>query len=238
MQKKLLIIYAVLFSTLVALFPTTVFAEGVAASPSVVTATDIPLGKDSFIYAIKVLNQTNENQSYAVFTQKPASTREGYEIIPDPRWMQLDQVRFQIPANSTQVVNLSVKIPNNEVNASKNYEGWFIVRQETGGMVNLQVAVRVLLTTTGYNADLPREPMPIEPIPDSTYLDEPNELDSTDPIKTSSQTKTTTVASMIGNDQPEGQNQFPIIPVAAIGGGTIVLVTLIITLLGRKKRIN
>ncbi len=215
-------------------------AGDLAASPAVITIEGLTLGQTTFVHDIEIINQTNQEKTFIIYCKKPSMLREGYQEIIDPRWIYLDKTEVIVEANSRGLVGVSVHIPNNNVNSEKKYEAWVVARDKTTGLVALELAIRVLMTTNQYNNNVPEEAQPLEPIPVDTL---PIQATLMTPISPTTGTIPNTTPFSINSPIPTasietkpGSNQFPIIPVTVISAGTIIAVTLIITLLGRKKR--
>jgi hypothetical protein len=215
-------------------------AGDLAASPAVITIENLILGQTTFIHDIEIINQSSQEKTFIIYCKKPSMLREGYQEIVDPRWIYLDKTEVIVEANSKELVGVSVHIPNNKLNSEKKYEAWVVARDKTNGLVALELAIRVLMTTSQYNNNVPDEAQPLEPIPVDTL---PIQATPVTQVSPTTGTILTTTPFSINSPIPKtttepklGSNQFPIIPVAGISAGTIIIVTLIITLLGRKKR--
>jgi len=174
--------------------PSPVLAQSLAVSPGTVTAENVPLGQKIFLHEVEVINGSDTSHVYSIYTKKPATAliRDGYEEIADPTWIEPDKNEIEVKSQSEKAVAIWVRIPNNEANANKNYEGWVIVSEKAMGMIAVEVAVRILLSTSEYNPSLPEEaPPPTTPPPTTTPTTTPPTTPSTTPPSTTTPSTTT-----------------------------------------------
>lgn len=234
LKTRILLVLLVIVTTLIPM--TVTMAGDIAASPAVITAEGVILGKTIFIHDIEIINQTDHKTSYLIYSKKPSTLREGYQDVYDPRWISFEKTEVTIDAQSKTTVGVSVRIPNNITNSEKHYEAWVIVREKVTGLVALELAIRVLMTTNQYDSNLPEESQPMEPIPVDTSPTQAISVASPTPIASTTPQYINSPIPTNSSDNTAGTSQFPVIPVVAISCGTLIIVTLIITLLGRKRR--
>jgi len=164
MWRRLLLFFVVVL--IIWCLPLQALAQGLAVSPGILKGENIPLGERVSFSEIVIMNTTDTDHLYSISVQKPVTTKEGYEEIPDPQWIKPAISEIEIPAQSRDSVQIWVRIPNNEANASKNYEGWVVVSEKAGGAVAVAAAVRILLSSSEYNPALPEEAPPTEGPPE------------------------------------------------------------------------
>ena len=207
------VVVSIVFTLMV--MPAQVVAQSIAASPGILTAVNVPLGQKIFIHEVEIINGSDTSHAYSIYTKKPGLLKEGYEEIPDPSWIEVNKSEIEIEAQSRKAVEVWVRIPNNEANANRDYEGWVVAHEKAGGMVAVEVAVRVLLSTSEYNPSLPEEAPPEEAPPEEA---------PTPPLVTPPEPS-----------EPSGTTEFPILPLAGIAAGAAIAITLIITLVRRRR---
>ncbi len=220
MWRKLLLFFVV--GLIICCLPLQALAQGLAVSPGIVKGENIPLGDRVSFGEIVIRNTADTDHLYSISVQKAVTLKEGYEEIPDPQWIKPAISEIKIPARSTASVQLWVRIPNNQANASKNYEGWVVVSEKAGGAVAVAVAVRILLSSSEFNPALPEEappaPAPTPPAPAPAPTPPAPALAPTPPAPA-----------------PSGTSDFPILPLAGIAAGTVILITIIV-LVARRRR--
>jgi len=165
--RRLLLIFFVV-GLIICCLPLQALAQGLAVSPGILKGENIPLGERVSFSEIVIRNTADTDHLYSISVQKPVTIKEGYEEIPNPEWIKPAISEIEIPAQSTENVQIWVRIPNNEANASKNYEGWVVVSEKAGGAVAVAAAVRILLSSSEYNPALPEEAPPPEAPPEET----------------------------------------------------------------------
>jgi len=210
--------------------PGQVLAQSIAASPGKIIADNVALGEKTFLHKIEIINDSDSDHDYSIFTKKPGILKEGYEEIYNPEWIQLNKYEIKIEAKSRQDIEVWVRIPNNKANAKKDYECWVVAREEAGGMVAVQVAVRVLLSTSDYNPSLPEEPISEQGTPQETPPEPPPSSQTTP-----SEPSISPQINVPEPPEPSETSEFPILPLAGIIAGTAIIITLIITYTRRRR---
>jgi hypothetical protein len=209
--------------------PAQALAQSIAASPGKIIADNVALGEKTFLHEVEIINDSDSDHAYSIFTKKPGILKEGYEEIPDPGWIEIDRIEIEIEAQSRESVEVWVRMPNNEAVANKKYEGWVVAREEAGGMVAVQVAVRVLLSTSDYNPSLPEEAVSEQSTPAETLPEPPSTQ------ATPSEPSISPQINVAEPPETSETSEFPILQLAGIIAGAAIIITLIITFAWRRR---
>ena len=161
MQKKpwLFILILLLILNTILLTSSSHVKAGVKVSPAVLYI-EMNEGYPPYTLetSIKVTNPYDtEIQAHAKVI-RPWDLREGYIVVPDLSWINVSSEILNIPAQSSNILDISIKIPENEkpLHYNESWEVWIMIipslpsGSKGGGIgVNFQTQymVRILIKT-------------------------------------------------------------------------------------------
>ena len=99
-------------------------------------------------YKITVYNQNDYETTFAVKVREPDYTETDYEPLPYPDWVTVTPDLVTIGAMEQSEVLVVVRMPEDAVYSGKKAETWIsFMEQETEGMVKIDIASRLLIST-------------------------------------------------------------------------------------------
>jgi len=110
-------------------------------------------------YKITVYNQNDYETTFVLKVREPDYTETDYEPLPYLDWVTVTPDRVTIGAMQQSEVLVVVSMPEDAVYSGKKAETWISFReQETEGMVKIEIASRLLIST---RVEVPEE-APVE----------------------------------------------------------------------------
>jgi len=110
-------------------------------------------------YKITIYNQNDYETTFALKVREPDYTETDYEPLPYLDWVTVTPDRVTIGAMKQSEVLVVVSMPEDAVYSGKKAEVWISFReQETPGMVKIEIASRLLISTR-----VEEEPEPAKP---------------------------------------------------------------------------
>jgi len=158
-------------------------------------------------YKITIYNQNDYETTFVVKVREPDYTETGYEVLPYLDWVTITPDRVTIGAMKQSEVLVVIVMPEDAVYSGKKAEVWIsFMEQETPGMVKIEIASRLLIST--------RVEEEAEPAKPEAVTAQPNE--ETEPTKPSAVTIQPTVEgggevgiTAEGGRNEEGASRFP-----------------------------
>ena len=99
-------------------------------------------------YKITIYNQNDCETTFAVKVRAPDYTETGYEPLPYLDWVTVTPDLITIGAMEQSDVLVVVRMPEDAVYSGKKAETWISYKeQETEGMVEIDIASRLLIST-------------------------------------------------------------------------------------------
>ena len=99
-------------------------------------------------YKITVYNQNDYETTFALKVREPDYTETDYEPLPYPDWVTVTPDLVTIGAMEQSEVLVVVRMPEDAVYSGKKAETWIsFMEQETEGMVKIDIASRLLIST-------------------------------------------------------------------------------------------
>ena len=99
-------------------------------------------------YKITVYNQNDYETTFAVKVREPDYTETDYEPLPYPDWVTVTPDLVTIGAMEQSEVLVVVRMPEDAVYSGKKAETWIsFMEQETEGMIKIDIASRLLIST-------------------------------------------------------------------------------------------
>ncbi len=122
-------------------------------------------------YKITIHNQNDYETTFAVKVREPDYTETDYEPLPYLDWVTVTPDRVTIGAMKQSEVLVVVSMPEDAVYSGKKAETWISFKeQETEGMIKIEIASRLLIST---RVEVPEE-APAE-VPEEAPVDTPEE---------------------------------------------------------------
>jgi len=99
-------------------------------------------------YKITVYNQNDYETTFALKVREPDYTETDYEPLPYLDWVTITPDRVTIGAMKQSEVLVVVSMPEDAVYSGKKAETWIsFMEQETEGMIKIDIASRLLIST-------------------------------------------------------------------------------------------
>jgi len=139
-------------------------------------------------YKITVYNQNDYETTFAVKVREPDYTETDYEPLPYLDWVTITPDRVTIGAMEQSEVLVVVRMPEDAVYSGKKAETWIsFMEQETEGMVKIDIASRLLIST---RVEVPEEAAAENPeeapvdVPEEAPAETPEEAPALTPAET------------------------------------------------------
>ncbi len=130
-------------------------------------------------YKITVYNQNDYETTFAVKVREPDYTETDYEPLPYLDWVTVTPDLVTIGAMKQSEVLVVVSMPEDAVYSGKKAETWISFReQETEGMVKIEIASRLMIST---RVEVPEE-APAE-VPAEAPVEVPAETPEEAPVE-------------------------------------------------------
>ena len=172
-MKRFLALMAFGLAAVVLLAPVAVLAD-FGIDPGKVFVDNLFPGAEAD-YKITVYNQNDYETTFALKVRGPDYTETDYEPLPYLDWVTVTPDRVTIGAMKQSEVLVVVSMPEDAVYSGKKAETWISFReQETEGMVKIEIASRLLISTRvevpeGAPAEIPEE-APVETPEEATVV--------------------------------------------------------------------
>jgi len=194
-------------------------------------------------YKITIHNQNDYEATFAVKVREPDYTETDYEPLPYPDWVTVTPNRVTIGAMKQSEVLVLVSMPEDAVYGGKKAETWIsFMEQETEGMIKIDIASRLLIST---RVEVPEEAPADTPeeAPADTPEEAPVETPEEAPAETPEEAPAVQGNGAVGiTAEPEGAETVspevePGFPWAILGSVLgVVLVGGAVVFLVRRKR--
>lgn len=110
-------------------------------------------------YKITIYNQNDYETTFAVKVREPDYTETDYEPLPYLDWVTITPDRVTIGARKQSEALVVVSMPEDAVYSGKKGEVWIsFMEQETPGMVKIEIASRLLISTRVEEETEPAKP--------------------------------------------------------------------------------
>lgn len=119
--------------TLVACFAVAwqVWASGLAVSPASYNWHNVvPGSKPVKVIRLKIMNQTDSQQRYALSVVIPIKGETGFLPLPDSRWVALEKREVVISAQSSTTVPVSILVPKGKKNQGRSWLFYLAVKEQ------------------------------------------------------------------------------------------------------------
>jgi hypothetical protein len=129
--------------------PALALAQGFAVSPAEVTIENLAPGeKAEFRLTVHNKEEVARTFVFTVFQPAAEERREGREQFPSTHWINFSPSQLQVPPGSSAEVTVTVSIPREEKWADKDWEVWLGVSSPSSHLLNVQLYVRLLVSTS------------------------------------------------------------------------------------------
>lgn len=143
---------AILFAALlVIVLPPPVAAQGIDFSviPAVVRIDSLPPGEET-TFELAIHNKDDVPHFFTLAVSQPPEEerREGRDEFPVPSWISFSSPEIEVPANVATNVSVTVAVPREQQWAGQNWEVWLGVDAESADLLDVELYVRLLVSTT------------------------------------------------------------------------------------------
>ena len=123
--------------------------QGWSLSPGEVRVDGIRLGETAS-FEITIANNKDFPLGFSISTNipRPDDLRPGYEPFPDVSWIRVAPQQIELPQFSQKKVTVTVTIPSEGDWGGRNYECWLGATSEAMGIFQIELACRLLLSTS------------------------------------------------------------------------------------------
>jgi len=123
--------------------------RGWSLSPGEVRVDGIRLGETAS-FEITIANNKDFPLGFSISTTIPGpdDLRPGYEPFPDASWIRVAPQQIELPQFSQKKVTVTVTIPSEGDWGGRNYECWLGATSEAMGILQIELACRLLLSTS------------------------------------------------------------------------------------------
>ena len=187
-------------------------------------------------YKITIYNQNDYETTFAVKVRAPDYTETGYEPLPFPDWVKVTPDLITIGAMEQSEVLVIVHMPENAMYSGKKAETWISYEeQETEGMVKINIASRLLISTRVEEETEPANTEAATAQPDEeTEVTKPTEDAIQSTVESGDESGITVAQGEAEMDPPVATNRFPwAIPGSVLGA---LLASGVVFYLVRSKR--
>ena len=183
-------------------------------------------------YKIAIYNQNDYDTTFAVRVREPDYTEADYEPLPYLDWVTVTPDRVTIGAMKQSEVLVTVSMPENAVYSGKKAETWIsFMEQETEGMVKIEIASRLLISTRVEEETEPAKPEAVTPQPaEEAEPTEPSEGTVQPTVEGGGEVGITAEPEGTETVSPEVESGFPwavlgsVLGVVLVGGAVVFLV--------------
>jgi len=92
---------------------------------------------EPYVWPIELTNDGDSPITVKLSVKEPEKLYDGYEVLPDFDWVEINETTMEIPANSKMRTDIYINIENESANYGKNWEFW-IFADQTAGAGNIQ----------------------------------------------------------------------------------------------------
>lgn len=97
---------------------------------------------------VKVKNTGKSRTAIEIEVVKPSESelKEGYERIPDVKWVNIEQENFDIEPNKWGRTNLILEVPKNKKYYGKKYQAFLLIKTVGKGKVEACLKSKILIS--------------------------------------------------------------------------------------------
>jgi hypothetical protein len=137
---------------MVALAPSVLYAGGLTTTFGDVLVEDLPLGAPYSMEQVAktplvIVNTSDQevNLKLEVLAPQPEELKEGFEIIPDVNWIQLQHAEFVVAPGQSAQTDVVITVTDDDAYLGKHYQV-YIWSHTTGRAIGVGLKSRLLLT--------------------------------------------------------------------------------------------
>lgn len=172
---------------------------------------------------VTIYNQNDDSTTFLVMARQPDYTETGYEPFPYLDWISIEPEQVTIDALDQSEIMVVIIMPEDARYSGKKAEVWISFKEEvapdSGEMIQVEIASRLLISTRVEEEAEPAKPEPVEP---EAAVQPAGE---TEPVKPEPEAAQPTVEgggeigiTAGGGKSEEGASQFPWVVVGPVLG--------------------
>ncbi len=169
---------------------------------------------------ITIYNQNDDATTFLIKARQPDYTETGYEPFPHLDWISIEPEQVTIAALEQSEVMVVIIMPGDARYSGKQAEVWISFKEEvesdTGEMIQVEIATRLLISTRVEEEAEPAKPEPAKPEPAKPEPVEPETAEPEAAVQPASETEPVKPEAVTVQPSVEGDGE---VGITAEAGG-------------------